>query len=375
MTGSLQIKKDRYYAVIRMDDGKQKWISLKISSAGNNKRAAQKKMRDLLIELERQKENEQIVTSDILFVDWIKEWMQQKKCGVRANTYECYCMYLDKHIYPFFEPLKLTLGTLTAQHLQRYYNTKLEEGQSVCTLKKHNAIIHGSLQEAFRKDIILFNPAEKVTLPKKKKFYGSAYSPEEAKMLLSVVNDDDPFKPALILALLYGLRRSEILGLRWSDIDFVSGTISICNTVTRMATVHECNETKNEASRRTLAMVPGTDNYFMNLLTSRVQTLPLSGATFSMNDHVCVWPDGKPLSPDYLSQHFQRVLEKYGLRKIRFHDLRHTTGSLLLEAGVDIKTIQEFLGHSQASTTVNIYLHSVKKGSALAANHLQALMP
>ena len=95
---------------------------------------------------------------------------------------------------------------------------------------------------------------------------------------------------------------------------------------------------------------------------------------FSMQRHVCVWHDGRSLGPDYVSHHFKLLLEKNKLPHIRFHDLRHTAGSLLLEDGVDIKTIQEFLGHSQASTTTNIYLHSIVRGGQVTANSLNRLI-
>ena len=93
-----------------------------------------------------------------------------------------------------------------------------------------------------------------------------------------------------------------------------------------------------------------------------------------MQRQVCSWHDGCPLSPDYISHHFKLLLEKNKLPHIRFHDLRHTAGSLLLEDGVDIKTIQEFLGHSQASTTTNIYLHSIVRGGHVTANSLSRII-
>ncbi len=370
MTGSLQIRNGKYYAVYRNDKGKQKWVLLDIPASGNNKRKAQLRLREVLAEAEKGRD---VVTSDILFVDWMLLWLDQKKPDVVKGTYEGYQLYLDKHIIPYFKPKNLTLSKLNAQHLQGYFNTKVKEGQSACTLHKHNAIINGSLKEAVQKDIILSNPVDKVTLPKKKKYHGVAYTLEETRTLLNCTGDD-PLRPAIVLGLFYGLRRSEVLGLRWCDINFTKKVIFIHRAVTKMVTVDDKDETKNESSRRRLTIVPGTEQYFRELMEIQKAQLSEFGEKFTLERKVCVWPDGRSLGPDYISHHFSLLLKKNGLPHIRFHDLRHTAGSLLLEDGVDIKTIQEFLGHSQTSTTTNIYLHSIVSGGHVTSQSLNRIM-
>ena len=365
MNGSIQIKRDKYYAVVRFSDKKQKWISLELSVSGNNKRKAQQKFRELMAELEKEYDSPY---SQMLFTDWLNKWMKQKKNEVRANTYECYLLFLEKHILPHFEPKKYTLSGITAQDLQEYYNTKLDEGLSVCTMKKHSAILHGALAEAYKKDMIAANPADKVTLPRKKKFYGQSYSVEEVQQLLSVLNDD-PIRPAVILAVMYGLRRSEAVGLRWKDIDFKNKTMTICNTVTRMATVHELEETKNESSHRTLPLIPGTEEYLQSLRREQKETMLLCGNRFDDSCHVCTWPDGRSLQPDYVSQHFNQVLKKNNFRVIRYHDLRHTYVAekykSLINGGMTPLdahfTVSRLLGHERPDVT-GIYLASVKGG-------------
>ncbi len=370
MTGSLQVKKGNYYAVYRDDLGKQKWIPLNLPVEGNNKRKAQLRLREVLAEAEKSRT---IITSSILFVDWLLLWLDQKQPDIVKGTYEVYKLYLDTHIIPFFKPKGLTLSQLNAQHIQSYYNKKIKDGQSACTLHKHNAIINGSLKEAVRKDIILSNPVDKVTLPKKKKYRGVAYTLDETRTLLNCTGDD-PLRPAIVLGLFYGLRRSEALGLRWCDIDFKKKKIFVHRSVTKMLTVDEKDETKNESSRRPLTIVPCTEPYFKELLELQQQSLQEFGEKFTLDRKICVWPNGRPLSPDYISHHFSLLLEKNNLPHIRFHDLRHTAGSLLLEDGVDIKTIQEFLGHSQASTTTNIYLHSIVSGGQVTSQSLNRIL-
>ena len=203
----IEIKKGKYYAVYRDDRGKQKWVPLNLPVAGNNKRKAQQRLREVLVEAEK---NQSVITSNVLFTDWMLAWLDQKQASISKGTYEGYKLYLDKHIVPYFQPKKLTLSKLNAQHLQGYFNTKIKEGQSACTLHKHNAILNGSLKEAVLKDIIPYNPIDKVTLPKKKKYHGTAYTLEETKTLLNC-SGDDPLRPAIVLGLFYGLRRSEVV--------------------------------------------------------------------------------------------------------------------------------------------------------------------
>lgn len=142
--------------------------------------------------------------------------------------------------------------------------------------------------------------------------------------------------------------------------------MKICNTVTYVLSTYEIEETKNETSRRTLAITPEMLSYFQELKKQQIHSCHERNQVFHESNHVCTWPNRKPFSPEYISRHFHQILENNGLRIIRFHDLRHTAGSLLLEEGIDIKTIQEFLGHADASTTLNIYLHS-SFGSQLKA--------
>ncbi|MDR1688820.1 MAG: site-specific integrase [Clostridiales bacterium] len=374
MTGSLQEKKGVYYAVIRLADetGKmhQKWTSTGIKVEGNNKRKANAFLRELLTKMEQYKTK---YSKETLFVDWIDKWMEQKKYEVRTNTFEGYQLYIDTHIKPFFLPLKLTLNEVTSQHIQDYYNKKQKNGLSANSIKKHNVIIKGSLHEALKKKLIPFNPVDGATLPRPEKYIGKAYTAEQANELLKVV-ENDPIKPAVILALFYGLRRSEVLGLRWEDIDFKKNTLLIRNTVVKLKTTIEHEKTKSRASNRTLFIIPETRDYFVNLQRIQNENQLLMGAAYISNNHVCRWDNGEPFKPDYITKHFEIVIKKNGLPKLNFHGLRHTTGSLLLNKGLSAKQIQEYLGHEQISTTLDIYGHLDIEGKREASETLGSLL-
>jgi len=372
-TGSLQIKSGTYYAVLRIPDEtgkeKQKWISTKVKVATGTKRLANQKFREIISSYDQQKIS---YSKDILFVDWLDIWMEQKQNEVRLSTLESYRLYLKVHIFPFFKPLKLTLNTITPQHVQDYYNKKRKENQSSNSIRKHNAIISGALKEALKKNLIPFNPADRATLPSKERFTGKAYTAELANRLLSVIGDE-PMKPAIILALFYGLRRSEVLGLRWKDIDFTANTITIRNTVVKFTTIIEHEKTKSRASNRTLIIIPETRDYLLNLQQKQIENHLILGDGYEDNGHVCVWDDGRMFKPDYISRHFGLILDKNGLERIRFHELRHTAGSLLMNKGLSAKQIQEFLGHENVSVTLEIYGHldaESKKEAAYAMGSL-----
>lgn len=373
MTGSLTSKNGKYYVIVRIPDEngkpKQKWIPTGIPSEGNNKRKAQQKKTAILAQLEQEIARRNFLSGEILFVDWLDKWMEAKRNAVELNTYEGYCYYMDKHIKPFFGEKNLTLREVTAQHIEDYYAQKVAQGVSPNTILKHNVLIRGALQDAVRKKKIPSNPVNDATLPRRRKFVGKAYNIEQARELLRVV-EDKPLKSAVILGLYYGLRRSEVCGLRWRDIDFDAGTMLICNTVVKTKTLIEHEHTKSSASKRTLFLIPETIPYLQSLKAEQDKYRHRLGNTYDdPQGHVCTHANGKPFSPDYITNAFARLLEKYDLPHIRYHELRHTAGSLLLEHGLSAKQIQEFLGHEDISTTLNIYAHlSVegKKETALA---------
>ena len=186
--------------------------------------------------------------------------------------------------------------------------------------------------------------------------------------------DKEPLKPAIILGMFYGLRRSEVLGLRWRDIDFHKNTIQIRNTVVKMKTVIEKEQTKSRSSKRILYIIPDTRDYFISLKEEQQKNQELFGNSYIENDHVCTWPDGRSFYPDYISQKFSKILKANDLPHIRFHELRHTAGSLLLEQGLSAKQIQEYLGHEQISTTLDIYGHLSLEGKQEASRVMSGLL-
>lgn len=367
VTGSLQKRKNIYHAMIRVksDDGVEKQISktTHIQVTGKTKRETDanfKKANKVLQRIILEYEQQVAIASDKMFIVWIEEWLARKKKDVRVITYEAYASYARSHIIPYFEPLKLKIDAVTARTIQRYIDKKSDDGLSTASLKKHMVIFNGVFETALDFGDIAINPCSRVKLPKAKRHEGHAYTSEQAKQLLVAI-EGTPIQPPVMLALYLGLRRSEALGLRWQDVDFDADVVRIRNTVVRLYSMVEGEQTKSRASKRNLYLMPALKEYLSELKDAQEHMRSLCGTEYldtgGVVTHVCTWPNGKLLSPDYISRAFQRLLDKHGLPRITFHELRHTCGSLLINAGMNIKEVQEYLGHEQVSTTLDIYTH------------------
>lgn len=382
MAVSLQIRSDMYYAVFRVTDNmgvtKQKWVNTQLPANGRNKRKATKVANEIA------RQYEEALTIDypkMLFSDWIELWMQQKEGEVDSITFEGYKSYVRIHIKPFFEARKITLQKVAPQDIQSYYNTKFrregEEGAkgklSAKSLKSHHIVIRGALEDAMRKNIIPYNPADRVTLPKKKKFVGGFYTVSQANKLLEVL-EGNTIQPIVVLTLFYGMRRSEILGLKWSAVNFESNTLEVRSTVVRFSKIVEKDKTKNNASHRTYPIIPEVREILLRLQVEQKSNKKLFGSEYHDSDYVFTWQDGKPFAPDYVSRKFSKTLKQNNLPHIRYHDLRHTTASMLLAQGFQLKEVQEWLGHSDIGTTANIYGHLDFESKKKVANGLGSLL-
>ena len=239
----------------------------------------------------------------------------------------------------------------------------------------YHAAIHKALKYAVKIDLIPANPADKVERPKKNEFRGNFYSAEEINLLLEAVRGTKLEIPVLMGAF-YGLRRSEVLGLKWDAIDFEANTLEIRHILTQAyldgkKVIVQADRAKNKSSLRTLPLVPQIRDRLLELKGQQETYRKLCGRCYNKEylGYLCVDEVGNIFRPNYISEAFPRFLKANGMRPIRFHDLRHSCASLLLSNGVPMKQIQEWLGHSDFSTTANIYAHldySSKLSSAQA---------
>lgn len=224
-------------------------------------------------------------------------------------------------------------------------------------------MIHQALKYAAKTDLILQNPVMKVDRPKKNDFQPTFYDAKEMDQLFVIVKGTR-LELSVLVAAFYGFRRGEVLGLKWDAIDFERGTIAVKRTVTSInldgkSQDVEQDSAKTKSSLRTLPLVANFSEYFKEVKSAQETNKRICGNAYNYEYDGYIFVDemGQRLKPNYLTDAFPKLLEKHGLRRMRFHDLRHSCASILLANGVPLKQIQEWLGHSDFSTTANIYAH------------------
>lgn len=364
MTGSLQIKNGYFYAVLNFKDKegkrKQKWVATELQERGN-KRKAEQVLKDLIAEYEG---SDYIEPSKKLFCDFLKEWVEMDKHNVQVTTYDGYVHMLNKHIYPYFKEKGIMLSKIKPMDIQKYYSVKLDEGLSPNTVIKHHGIIRTSLQYAVKTNLIKENIADLVDKPKKERYYASHYNLDELNELFAIAKGTT-IEPCIVIASFFGLRRSEVLGVKWESIDFENKLIKICNKVVRgkdkngKLTSIELDKMKSETSLRTLPLCDTMLEYFRKVLEQQKINAQIMGNSYihKYDNYICVNAMGDLIKPDYVSDTFNALLKKNGLRHIRYHDLRHSCASLLVSLGFNLVEIQQWLGHADFRITANTYSH------------------
>ncbi len=379
ITGSLQQKNGYYYAVLYIKvDGKRKckWIPTKLPVNGTSNRKAQKAFDDIRIEYEREQEEIQRKEAELAeltknthpdallpFTDYIEKWLNSARPSLATTTFQSYSNMIKARILPYFQPLGLELREVTPQHIEDFYQTILDDNCTTNTVIHYHSILRKAMQVAVKKDIIPKNPVDKVQRPKKNVFHGNFYTEEEMMTLFDALSGD-PLELCVKIAAYYGLRRSEVLGLRWDAIDLERKTISINHKVIeaevdgKFIPVGE-DVLKTKSSFRTLPLIPAVEKLLLAEKEKQEMFRRLFKKSYCRDylDYICVDQTGNLLRPNYVTEHFAWLIQKYDLKKIRFHDLRHTCASLLLSNGISMKQIQIWLGHSTFATTADIYAH------------------
>ena len=378
VAGHLTLKNGRYYAVLNYRNAggqrKTKWIALGLPEKGN-KRKAEAELARLRAEFEPPKEAGDL-SSDMLFADYLLEWLEIAKGRLAVATYSSYAAMIKKPVGPYFRQRNLTLRELEARHLQMFYSEMLRKVKPNTVIHYH-AIIHSALKYAVKTDMLVQNVADKVDRPKKNSFQPVFLSAEEMQKMFEALRGTKLELPVLVAAF-YGFRRGEVLGLKWDAIDFERGTISVIRTVTTITvdgkqTEIEQQSAKTKSSLRTLPLIGSFREYFLQVKEAQELNKQVCGNCYNHEYDGFVFVDelGERMRANYLTSAFPKFLEDHGLRRMRFHDLRHSCASLLLANGVPLKHIQEWLGHSDFTTTANIYAHLDYKSKITSAQAME----
>lgn len=375
INGSIQQKKGNLYAVLSVPKAgggyKTKWVSMKMKPT-ESKRKQKAKLDEIRIEYSN---IVSIESFEIKFCDYIKKWNEETKSEKSITTYDGYCHMINKYLYSYFDERGLTLAELRTADIESYYRYLQHDcNLSGNTALKHHQIIYTSLKYAVYNRVLKENPAEYVKRPKKSKANHDFYNANELKELMSVAKGD-VLETAIYLTIWLGLRREEVLGLKWRNIDFEKHIIKICETVVRAKQDGKIvsisrKRTKTETSNRVLYMTDVIEDYLLHIKYQQNKYQLICGNSYDINDYVCKNKLGEPVKPDYITHHFNALLKKNGLRHIKFHDLRHSCASYMLDNGYNLKQIQELLGHSNYNFTADVYTHVDIKSKQDMANKI-----
>lgn len=334
------------------------------------KRKAEQAMREIVAAWEQEANKnpaEEPKKETPLFSEYINGWLANKDLSVRPNTAKSYRDYAKVHILPALG--NYPVDAITWRILQEFCDRMLAS-HSKSTVKKFFIVIRGALDDAVRDEAIQASPEHLVKWPKAERVQRArALTGDEVSRLLKATEEaGEPIRAAVILALFYGLRRSEVCGLRWIDIDFTKGTMHIQHTVTQNGSlILDDDHTKTRGSNRTLALIRQTVPYSKKLRSEQVK----SGL---LVDKVVAWPDGRPVRPDGIKSMFRTILKRAGIEKARFHDLRHTAATVLANAGVPPKQLQAFLGHDDIEMTLGVYVHASDNAAAETSQKMGEVM-
>lgn len=297
-------------------------------------------------------------------LSYFENWYLSRKLYLRQSTFEAEFIYFTKHIIPYFSEIAPCIKDITPSMVNNYVKLKLRT-LSNSSVKKHLHLIKQSLNEAVLLEYIESNPATPVRMPKSQKISSARYvflTANEAQHVLDALSDTHIFL-AVALALYYGLRRSEVLGLKWNAIDFKNNTLTVHHTVVKNLTINASDNTKTALSCRTFQLLPELIPFLKSLKENNPKN----------SEYLFCRVDGSVMRPDTLTRTFQRELIRHKLPIMRFHDLRHSTASILFDKGWSLEDVKNWLGHADIETTSNIYLHYGRTRKILLAKDLEGM--
>lgn len=394
ITGSIQINKGYYFIVFNMynEYGKRKpeWHSTGLKVDNNERKnnqirkQAEKMLNEELVRVNAENSfSNKLNTiaknskySNMLFSDYMLEWLENIKPKVVQSTYIGYEQVVKGRLCPYFKSKKIKLIDLRPRDIQDFINYLYKQRLKGSTIAHYTSNMNTALKEAVIAEIIPSNPMDRIESVKKEVYIPEFYTDDELIELIEVIKTQKLELP-LTLGIIYGLRREEILGLTWNAIDFKNKSITVRKTVGRgkydgVTQFLIKDIPKNKSSYRTLPMF----DFIADLLKKYKEKYKLNEKIFGntyitdYKDFICLMDNGELVKPDYADRTFSRILKENEFRHIRLHDLRHSCATLLLRNGAPLPEIQKWLGHSNIITTQR-YSHLDQNDKSIPANMIE----
>jgi integrase len=297
---------------------------------------------------------------------YLREWLTSVEPTVRGRTFDSYRAILETHLLPRFD--KVALVKLGPLHVQRLHSEMLGAASSAKTVRNVHAVLYGALDRAVRFRLIPSNPAGLVRPPRLARREMTALSLADARKVLAVA-ESDPLRALWRLAIAAGLRQGELAGLRWPDVDLDAGVVSISAALEqRTGREPRRAETKTARSRRVVPLDPTTVAALSEHRARAIEADLEVGKAYDLRGWVFRRTRGEgPLTMSILWKAWRSLAARAGVPLVRFHDLRHTTATVMLAQGVDVRAIADVLGHADVATTLRTYAHMTEGATRRAA--------
>jgi integrase len=301
----------------------------------------------------REQQQGTLVTSPHQKIEqFLHQWLEIHRASVRIRTYERYEQIVRIHLIPQIGHVQLQ--KLTVQHVQALY-AKLEKQLSSTSVNTIHAMLHKALEDAVKWGLLARNVCDAVSIPRRAYYEIKPLTMEQVQLLLDAAKGDS-LEALWVLALTTGMRRGEILALKWQDINFEQAMLQVRRIFTRApGSRYIESEPKTEKSRRSIMLASVTLETLKQHRVRQLEAKLQAGSEWQEQDLVFCTSFGTPLNPNWVLERFKKLLQKAGLPDMRFHDMRHSIATILLSMGTHPKVVQELLGHNRIQQTVDTY--------------------
>lgn len=300
----------------------------------------------------------------------LERWLPHQRSRIRARTWERYRQLLTRHLLPSLGSVRM--AKLRPGHVQAVLDAMLGSGLAPRTVLQAYRVLSAAMRQAVRWQLLAANPASAVSPPRPERPDISAPEAEAVGRLLRAA-EGTAFHIPLVLAATTGMRRGEVLGLRWADLDLDAGLARVTTSLQRVEGELRFVEPKTDRARRTVALAPGTVALLRRHRKDQAERRLLLGAAWSDHGLVVDRGDGRPMAPDHFSHAFKRFAARAGLAGVSLHGLRHGYATVLLVAGVHPKVVSEALGHASVGFTLDVYSHLLPTMQAASARAIESV--
>ena len=361
--------------------GEGKRITYKKTIQAKNKTEAQKELALFIAEIET---GQALSAKKMRFRDYSDFWINNYAIpNLSPKTYERYKSMLKARILPYLGNMYLDkIQPMQLMYLYQelsestYVRKNVSHKLSSKTVLEHHRLLHSMLQQAVYWQMIPYNPASRVRPPKAKKPNINFYDDAQTIALIKALEGEElKFRVIILLTIFTGLRRGEVLGLEWQDINFKNSSLTVRQASQYVSSIGiYTKDPKTETSNRIISIPESIIKLLKEYQKEQLKTRLRLGKEWIETNRLFVQWNGAPMHPDTITKWFRQFLEDKNLPHITFHGLRHTHATLLISQGLDVRTVSNRLGHAQTSTTLNIYAHAFAKMDREASDKLDNLL-